>query len=81
MMIEVFGWCCTAIVLLGFILNSRGNSVAALISWIVGDIGWIIYDIFIENMSHLFLAAAIIMINIYGIFYIKRTTHVRARMD
>ena len=67
-MIEVFGWLCTATVLLGFILNSYGKLLPALIIWIVGDVGWIVYDIFINNISHLALSAAIIGINVFGIY-------------
>jgi len=67
-MIEVFGWCCTALVLYGFLINSQGKHQQALVAWIVGDVGWIVYDIYIDNFSHLFLSAAIIFINLYGIY-------------
>ena len=43
-----------------------------MITWIVGDIGWITYDFYIDNISHLVLSAVIISINLYGIFNIKR---------
>jgi hypothetical protein len=39
-------------------------------TWIVGDIIWITYDIFIENWSHMVLSSVIIGINIYGIYKI-----------
>ena len=43
-----------------------------MITWIVGDIGWITYDFFIANISHLVLSAVIISINLYGIYNIKK---------
>jgi uncharacterized membrane protein YozB (DUF420 family) len=39
-----------------------------MVAWIVGDIGWITYDIFIDNFSHLALSAIIISINLFGIY-------------
>ena len=71
-MIELLGWGSTALVLLGYIMNARGNSNIAMITWIVGDTGWIIYDFFIDNLSHLVLSLIIIAINVYGIIRIKK---------
>ena len=71
-MIEVLGWTSTVLVLLGYVLNAKMRYQAAMIVWIVGDIGWITYDFFITNISHLVLSAVIISINLYGIFNIKR---------
>lgn len=71
-MIELLGWGSTALVLLGYIMNARGNSNIAMITWIVGDTGWIIYDFFIDNLSHLILSLIIIAINVYGIIRIKK---------
>tara|TARA_R110001592_G_scaffold267790_3_gene533885 strand:- start:920 stop:1153 length:234 start_codon:yes stop_codon:yes gene_type:complete len=71
-MIEVLGWASTIIVLLGFILNARGIFRWAMVAWIVGDIGWITYDFFIDNFSHLVLSSVIISINIYGIINLKK---------
>ena len=71
-MIEILGWVSTALVLLGYVLNARAKFNAAMIVWIVGDIGWITYDFYIDNISHLVLSAVIISINLYGIFNIKR---------
>ena len=71
-MIEVLGWTSTALVLLGYILNAKPHFKAAMVVWIVGDIGWITYDFYIDNISHLVLSAVIISINLYGIFNIKR---------
>jgi hypothetical protein len=72
-MIEVFGWICTAIILAGFVLNSYGKLYPALITWIIGDIGWIVYDLYIDNISHLALSMAIIGINMFGIFNLLKT--------
>ena len=71
-MIEVLGWTSTALILLGYIFNAKMKYRAAMITWIVGDIGWITYDFYIDNFSHLVLSAVIISINLYGIFNIKR---------
>ena len=71
-MIEVLGWTSTVLVLIGFILNARGNFTWAMVTWIVGDIGWITYDFFIDNFSHLVLSLIIISINIYGIINQKK---------
>ena len=71
-MIELLGWGSTALVLLGYIMNARGNSNMAMITWIVGDTGWITYDFFIDNISHLVLSLIIIAINVYGIIRMKK---------
>ena len=71
-MIEVLGWTSTALVLLGYILNAKTKFKAAMVVWIVGDIGWITYDFYIANFSHLVLSAIIISINLYGIYNIKK---------
>ena len=69
-MIDVIGWISTGLVLLGYIANARGYCLVAMISWIIGDIGWIAYDIYINNFSHLVLSLIIITINVYGIIRI-----------
>lgn len=66
MIIEILGWVSTALVLLGFWFNARNARRPAFMTWIVGDVGWITYDIFIDNWSHLVLSAVIIAMNIYG---------------
>ncbi|MBC8304892.1 MAG: YgjV family protein [Pelagibacterales bacterium] len=70
-MIEILGWSSTLLVLIGYIFNSREKIRLAMITWITGDIGWIIYDFYIDNISHLFLSLIIISINLYGIYRIK----------
>lgn len=67
-MIEMLGWFSTALVLAGYILNAQQFSRAAMIAWIIGDIGWITYDFYIDNFSHLVLSLVIIIINLYGIW-------------
>ena len=67
-MIEILGWISTALVLIGYITNARGLTKTAMITWIIGDIGWITYDIFISNISHMVLSLVIICINLYGIY-------------
>ena len=67
-MIETLGWISTALVLAGYILNARQFSKSAMIAWIIGDIGWITYDFYIDNFSHLVLSSVIIAINLYGIW-------------
>jgi len=66
-MIEWLGWFCTLLVLIGYVLNSKQMFKPALTVWIVGDVGWIVYDLYIDNLSHMVLSATIILINIYGI--------------
>jgi hypothetical protein len=55
---------CTLLVLFGFYLNSENKTLYAAMCWIVGDIGWIIYDIHIQNPSHAVLSGVIIAINL-----------------
>ena len=71
-MIEILGWASTALVLMGYILNAKQKFKLAMTVWIIGDIGWITYDFFIDNISHLVLSVVIISINLYGIVNIKK---------
>tara|TARA_Y100001972_G_C7443378_1_gene227412 strand:+ start:78 stop:305 length:228 start_codon:yes stop_codon:yes gene_type:complete len=73
-MIEALGWISTVLVLFGYILNAQKLSRYAMITWIIGDIGWVIYDFLIYNISHMALSFVIIAINIYGIWNICKTT-------
>lgn len=65
-MVILLGWACTATVLLGFYLNAIRKYHIALITWIIGDLGWIVYDYLINNWSHATLSTLIIVINLYG---------------
>ena len=69
-MIDLLGWVGTVLVLIGYWANSNLRHHLAMTTWIVGDVIWITYDVFIENWSHLVLSAVIIGINIYGIYKI-----------
>jgi hypothetical protein len=71
---EVLGWICTALVLVGFLLNSNQKLKYAIFVWCIGDIGWIIYDMSINNISHAVLSGVIILLNIYGLYTIKKKT-------
>jgi hypothetical protein len=75
-MIESLGWISTALVLLGYISNARGRTKLAMVTWIVGDIGWITYDFFINNFSHLVLSLVIIIINLYGIYRLWKSSSI-----
>lgn len=70
-MISFLGWISTILILFAFYLNAINYRQIALIIWIIGDIGWIIYDIAINNYSHCTLSSIIILINIYGLFNAK----------
>jgi hypothetical protein len=67
-MVDALGWISTLLVLVGYILNAKCIHIPAMIAWILGDIGWIVYDCYIDNYSHLALSAIIISINLYGIW-------------
>jgi hypothetical protein len=68
----IFGWICTITVLIGFILNSIQKLKYAIYVWVIGDIGWILYDLPIRNYSHLTLSIVIILINLYGLYKIHK---------
>jgi len=72
-MIEILGWICTVLVLLGYYFNAIKRHYLALFIWCIGDIGWIIFDFHIQNWSHATLSTIIILINIYGIYNAKKT--------
>ena len=67
MIVSILGWVSTILVLCGYFLNSHGKQKMAFFVWIVGDVGWITYDLFIDNFSHFTLSAIIIFLNLYGI--------------
>lgn len=72
-MVDTLGWISTILVLIGYVLNAKRLHNYAMISWIIGDIGWITYDFFIANFSHLVLSLIIIAINLYGIWNLLLT--------
>ena len=71
-MVDFLGWVSTALVLLGYIYNALQLSKYEIIAWIIGDIGWVIYHLCIDNFSHLVLSIIIISINVYGMYNIKK---------
>ena len=71
-MIELLGWLSTGLVLVGYILNANNKRLGAMIAWIIGDLGWVVYDVYIANISHMALSFIIISINLYGIFLQKK---------
>jgi hypothetical protein len=71
-MIDLLGWVSTGLVLIGYIFNARQYTLYAMIAWIIGDTGWIVYDFFINNFSHLVLSLVIITINVYGMYIIYK---------
>lgn len=73
MSIDVLGWIATILVLFGYWLNANGKYKMAMAIWIVGDMGWITYDIIRGIYPHLGLSSVIIILNIYGIFKIIKS--------
>ena len=67
---ETVSWICTMLVLTGYYLNSQKRYLPAMLAWIVGDIGWIAYDLYIDNISHMVLSIIIICLNLIGIYKI-----------
>lgn len=72
-MIEAFGWVGTALVLLGYFFNAQAKYYTAMVTWIVGDILWITYDIVREIYPHLTLCVVVVLINLYGIYNILKS--------
>jgi hypothetical protein len=67
-MIETIGYIATMLVLIGYALNSQQRYLGACITWIIGDILWITYDVMIQNMPHTILSALIIALNTRAIY-------------
>jgi hypothetical protein len=72
-MIETIGYIATALVLIGYALNSQQRLLGACITWIIGDVLWVTYDIMIQNMPHTILSALIIALNIRAITRLTRS--------
>ena len=72
-MIETIGYIATALVLIGYALNSQQRLLGACVTWILGDVLWIVYDIMIQNMPHTILSALIIALNIRAITRLTRS--------
>lgn len=70
--IQILGWISTLFVLIGYYLNANGKPKQAMLIWLIGDIGWLFYDLYIFNWSHFALSIIIMGINIYGIYRILK---------
>lgn len=71
-MIETLGYIATALILIGYALNSQQRYLLACVTWIIGDILWVWYDIAIVNIPHTILSALIIALNIRAIYRLTR---------
>lgn len=73
--LEWIGWVGTILVLTGYLLNAKKHHKFAMLTWVFGDAIWIVYDIYIDNISHLVLSLVIILLNLYGIYNILKEQH------
>ena len=73
MNIETLGYIATVLVLIGYALNSQQRLIGACITWIIGDVLWIGYDVMIHNVPHTILSALIIALNIRAIYRLTRS--------
>lgn len=71
-MIETIGYIATALILIGYALNSQQRYLLACITWIIGDVAWIWYDVMIANIPHTILSALIIALNARAIYRLTR---------
>tara|TARA_R110000751_G_scaffold146090_1_gene249613 strand:+ start:1713 stop:1943 length:231 start_codon:yes stop_codon:yes gene_type:complete len=71
-MVELLGWICTLLVIIGFYANAKQRLKLAIILWVIGDVGWVVYDVLINNFSHGVLSGLIIGINIYGLYNLNK---------
>ena len=71
-MVELLGWLCTLLVIIGFYANAKQRLKLAIILWVIGDVGWVVYDVLINNFSHGVLSGLIIGINIYGLYNLNK---------
>ena len=72
MNIETLGYIATALVLIGYALNSQQRYLLACTAWILGDVAWVWYDIMIANIPHTILSALIIALNTRAIYRLTR---------
>lgn len=64
-MIDILGYTCTTLLITGFVLNSRRNSLCFPV-WIISDIGWIIYSILTYTYPHAITCLVLVIVNAYG---------------
>jgi len=60
--LDSLGWVSTVLILCGYYFNSVDKRKTAFVTWIVGDLGWVVYDVFIMNWSHMVLSFVIIVL-------------------
>tara|TARA_B100000214_G_C23830492_1_gene563925 strand:+ start:629 stop:850 length:222 start_codon:yes stop_codon:yes gene_type:complete len=71
MNIELLGWVATGILLVGYFLNAKKQTISWLF-WIVGNTLMGIYAYLINSMSVVFLSLVLIGLNVYGYYSWKR---------
>ena len=69
--IELLGWAATGILLVGYFLNAKKQTISWLF-WIVGNTLMGIYAYLINSMSVVFLSLVLIGLNVYGYYSWKR---------
>jgi nicotinamide riboside transporter PnuC len=70
-MINNLSWIITALSVGGAIYNARGK-VFGFYIWIVANIAWIAFDIYIKSYSQAALFAVYTIISVYGIYTWKK---------
>jgi len=69
--IEILGWVATTILLIGYFLNARKQTISWLF-WIVGNTIMGIYAYLISSMSVVALSVILVGLNIYGFYSWKK---------
>ena len=69
--IEILGWVATTILLIGYFLNARKQTISWLF-WIVGNTILGIYAYLISSMSVVALSVILVGLNIYGFYSWKK---------
>ena len=62
--IEYIAYTGTILILTGYACNSYNKRLAAAMVWIAGDMAWIIYDLYINNLPHVVLSLLIVALNV-----------------
>ena len=70
--VDGLGLTATALVLIGYALNSQQKYTYAMLVWIIGDTLWIAYDVLIANIPHCILSLCIIALNARGMLRIAK---------
>jgi len=67
MSLDTISWILTVWAIIGAILNARG-SIKGFYIWIVGNIGWVAYNLYIEEWALAALFVVYTLISTYGIY-------------